>query len=37
VGVNYSEQPYTVSIPAKAKILIGTRLLKPADVVIWKE
>jgi beta-galactosidase len=37
VGVNYSDQPYNVSIPSKAKILVGTKLLKPADVVVWKE
>ena len=37
VGVNYSDRVYNVSIPANAKILIGSKLLKPADVVIWKE
>ncbi|MEO6456588.1 MAG: beta-galactosidase [Ginsengibacter sp.] len=37
VGVNYSDKPYTVSIPANAKILIGNKVLKPADVVIWKD
>ncbi len=37
VGVNYSDRVYNVPIPANAKILIGSKLLKPADVVIWKE
>jgi beta-galactosidase len=37
VGVNYSDKPYNVFIPSKAKILVGTKLLKPADVVVWKE
>jgi beta-galactosidase len=37
VGVNYSDKPYNVSIPSNANILIGTKLLKPADVVVWKE
>lgn len=37
VGVNYGEKPYQVNIPASAKVLIGSRTLKPADVVVWKE
>jgi beta-galactosidase len=37
VGVNYSEKPYTVSVPANKKILIGDKLLKPASVIVWKE
>lgn len=37
VGVNYSDKPYNVSIPPNAKILIGGKVLKPADVVVWKE
>jgi beta-galactosidase len=37
VGVNYSDKPYNVSIPVNAKILLGTKVLKPADVIVWKE
>jgi beta-galactosidase len=37
VGVNYSGKPYTVALPANAKILIGQKVLKPADVLVWKE
>ncbi len=37
VGVNYSGKPYNVPIPANAKIIIGSKTLKPADVVVWKE
>jgi beta-galactosidase len=36
VGVNYSESAFAVPIPASAKVLIGQRLLKPSDVVVWK-
>lgn len=36
-GVNYSDKPYNVAVPAKAKVLIGKKVLKPADVVVWKE
>jgi beta-galactosidase len=35
VGVNYSGKPYQVPVPAK--ILIGTKTLKPADVIVWKD
>jgi beta-galactosidase len=37
VGVNYSDKPFNVTIPAKGKVLIGSKMLKPADVVVWKE
>ena len=37
VGVNYSGNIYNVSTPANAKILIGSKTLKPADVVVWKD
>jgi beta-galactosidase len=37
VGMNYSDQPYTIAIPGSAKVLIGNKTLKPADVVVWKE
>lgn len=35
VGVNYSDAPYNVAQPGK--ILIGSKVLKPADVVVWQE
>jgi beta-galactosidase len=37
VGVNYSAKPYTVNLPAKAQVLIGNKILKPAEVIVWKE
>jgi beta-galactosidase len=37
VGVNYSGGTYNVPVPANAKILIGSKMLKPADVIVWKE
>jgi beta-galactosidase len=36
VGVNYSGNTYNLSIPANAKVLIGSRSLKSADVAVWK-
>ena len=37
VGVNYSPKAYQVPIPATAKVLIGSRTLNTADVVVWKD
>ena len=37
VGVNYGDKPYTVAVPANAKILVGRRVLLPAGVLVWKE
>ena len=37
IGVNYGPKAYQVPIPATAKVLIGSRTLNPADVVVWKE
>ncbi len=37
IGVNYSDDPYTVTIPSAAKLLIGGKILKPASVIAWKE
>ncbi len=36
VGVNYSSRPAEISLPAGAEILLGNKLLKPADVLVWK-
>ncbi|HYO21890.1 MAG TPA: beta-galactosidase trimerization domain-containing protein [Flavisolibacter sp.] len=37
VAVNYSGKPYILPIPANAKLIIGSKALKTADVVVWKE
>ncbi|QDA62292.1 beta-galactosidase [Hymenobacter jejuensis] len=37
VGVNYSDKPYSVSLPTKAQVLVGDKQLKPAGVVVWQE
>lgn len=37
VGVNYGAKPYLVPLKPGAKILIGKQLLKPADVLVWKQ
>lgn len=37
VGVNYSGSIYNVPLPARSKILVGSKVLKPADVVVWTE
>ncbi|MFT3844149.1 MAG: beta-galactosidase [Lacibacter sp.] len=37
VAVNYSDHPYSFTLPASAKVLIGSRILQPAGVVVWKE
>jgi beta-galactosidase len=37
ITVNYSSQVFDVPIPEKAQILLGTKKLPPAGVVVWKE
>lgn len=37
IGVNYSGKPYSFSLPATAKILIGNKTLQPASVIVWKD
>jgi beta-galactosidase len=37
VAVNYASDPYTMNIPATAKILIGEKTIKSAGVLIWSE
>lgn len=37
VGVNYSDNPYTVSLPGSAKVLVGNKTIPPAGVVVWKD
>ena len=36
-GFNYSSQTQEIPVPVNAKVLIGQKTLKPAEVVIWKE
>jgi len=36
IGVNYSDKKYQMNIPDDAKIVIGSRELPTAGVVVWK-
>lgn len=36
-GLNYSSETQELPVPSTAKILIGQKTLKPAEVVIWKQ
>lgn len=36
IAVNYSDKPYTLNIPAEAKILIGTKEVPTGGVSVWK-
>jgi len=37
IGVNYGDTAYDVPLSDKATVLIGSKVLKPADVIIWKD
>jgi beta-galactosidase len=37
ITVNYSSQVFDVPVPAKAKILLGTKKLPPSGILVWKE
>jgi beta-galactosidase len=37
IAVNYSSGDYEMPVPAKSRILIGEKLLKPAGVLVWSE
>ena len=37
VAVNYSSRPADIDVPNGAEILYGTRTLKPADVLVWRQ
>jgi beta-galactosidase len=37
MAVNYSSNEYMMNIPETAKILVGEKTLKPADVLVWRE
>ncbi|WP_348799323.1 beta-galactosidase [Flavobacterium adhaerens] len=36
IAVNYTDKVYEMKLPNKAEILIGTKTMKTADVLIWK-
>lgn len=36
IGMNYSSETREINIPDNAKIIIGQKILKPAEVVVWK-
>ncbi|MFI0429991.1 beta-galactosidase [Mariniflexile sp. HMF6888] len=36
IAVNYSDKVYNMELPANATILIGTKAMKTADVLVWK-
>ena len=36
IAVNYSDKVYNMALPANATILIGTKAMKTADVLVWK-
>ena len=37
VGVNYTSESVSLPIPEKAKMLIGTRDIKPGEVAVWQD
>lgn len=36
VGLNYTSEEQTLTIPQNAKILVGSKTIPPAGVVVWK-
>jgi len=36
IAVNYSDKIYEMNLPSNATILIGTKAIKTADVLVWK-
>ena len=36
IAMNYSDKVYEMNLPANAKILIGSKSMKTADVLVWK-
>lgn len=37
VGVNYASEDYDLKLSTNAKVLIGTKILKPGGVTVWTE
>jgi beta-galactosidase len=36
IAMNYSDKDYDMALPSGADVLIGTKSLKTADVLVWK-
>jgi beta-galactosidase len=36
IAVNYSDKVYEMNLPANAEIIVGTKAMKTADVLVWK-
>jgi beta-galactosidase len=36
IAVNYSSRPAQIPLPAGSEIILGSSLLKPADVLVWR-
>ena len=37
IAVNYSSGNYPIDIPSGSNLLVGEKILKPADVTVWRE
>ncbi|WP_025866292.1 beta-galactosidase [Prolixibacter bellariivorans] len=37
IAVNYSSENYTMNVPENAKIRVGEKTLKPAEVLVWSK
>jgi beta-galactosidase len=36
IAVNYSDKVFEMNLPSSAEVLIGTKAMKTADVLVWK-
>ena len=36
IALNYSDKPYEMKLPDNTKVLIGTRVINTAGVLVWK-
>ncbi len=36
IALNYSDEPYEMKLPEYMKILVGTRTINPAGVLVWR-
>jgi len=36
IALNYSDKIFEINLPTSAEILIGTKTMKTADVLVWK-
>ena len=37
VGMNYTSEPYTFDVPAKARVIIGQAEVPAAGVIVWQD